>query len=156
MTQPWSDLRTMNRTMTERLLSQPPQPLADPGVALRVVQVPGRRTGAPVRTPLGMLVESGNWFLLSPDSTRDWVLNLRAAGAAVIRGGQESVPVTADEIDGTRAGAAVVSYLGLGTAPWAASAFAVPQGAGVEEIARDHLHRMAVFGVTPDRTLAVE
>ncbi|HET9647094.1 MAG TPA: nitroreductase/quinone reductase family protein [Microlunatus sp.] len=155
MTQPWSDLRAMNRTMTARLLSQPPQPPADPGVALRVLQVTGRRTGAPTRTPLGLLVEGGNWFLVSPDATRDWVLNLRAAGAAVLRGGYESVPVTADELDGTRAAAAVVSYLGLITAPWAVAAFAVPRGAGIEELARDHLHRMAVFSVTPDWNLAV-
>ena len=68
----------MNQDMARRLRIGPGQPLADGGYALRVVQVPGRRSGRPVVTPVGVLRWGGQDYLVCPDRTRDWPRNLTA------------------------------------------------------------------------------
>lgn len=48
------------------------------------LEVPGRRTGRPVRFPLGMADWNGDWYLVSMlGDDCNWVRNVRAAGGLV-------------------------------------------------------------------------
>jgi len=44
------------------------------------VTIPGRRTGRPRRTLLGLLVADGQWYLGHPNGPAQWTRNLDAAG----------------------------------------------------------------------------
>jgi deazaflavin-dependent oxidoreductase (nitroreductase family) len=46
----------------------------------RVLEVPGRRTGEPRRTPVNLLVVGGRHYLVSPRGHGQWVRNVRANG----------------------------------------------------------------------------
>lgn len=149
MSQQGFDAKAMNEQMTQRLLSGPAQPLPDDGYTIRVLEVPGRRTGTVHQTPVGLLSYAGAEFLVSPDGTRDWAENVRAAQTATLRAGEVTDSYTADEVHGRPAAEAVTAYLSVVTAPWAVAAFGVPDGASVDEVAT-HVDRMAVFTLTPD------
>lgn len=149
MSQPGFDVKAMNEQMTQRLLSAPAQPLPDDGYTIRVLEVPGRRTGTVHQTPVGLLSYAGAEFLVCPDGTRDWAENVRAAGTATLRAGEETQAYAADEVHGRPAAEAVTAYLAVVTAPWAVAAFGVPDGASVEEVATQ-VDRMAVFTLTLD------
>lgn len=44
----------------------------------RVLEVPGRKTGEPRRTPVNLLVVDGRHYLVSPRGEGQWVRNVRA------------------------------------------------------------------------------
>ena len=44
----------------------------------RVLEVPGRKTGEPRRTPVNLLTYEGEHYLVSPRGNGQWVRNLRA------------------------------------------------------------------------------
>jgi deazaflavin-dependent oxidoreductase (nitroreductase family) len=46
----------------------------------RVLEVRGRKTGAPRRTPLNLLTLDGSRYLVAPRGHTQWVRNLRVAG----------------------------------------------------------------------------
>ena len=46
----------------------------------RVLEVPGRRTGEPRRTPVNLLTHDGGQYLVSPRGEGQWVRNVRANG----------------------------------------------------------------------------
>jgi hypothetical protein len=149
MSQSPPDLRAMGQQMIGRLMSAPAQSLVDPGYALRVLEIAGRRSGAPVDTPIGVLARDGRRFLVSPDASRDWVANLRSAGTATLKAGDLTEHISAVELHGPPAAEVVVGYLAVVTVPWAVAAFRVPDGTSVEEVEARHLDRMAVFEVLP-------
>ena len=149
MTQSPPDLRTMGQQMTRRLMAAPAQPLPDPGYALRVLEIAGRRSGAPIDTPIGVLASNGRRFLVSPDASRDWVANLRAAGTATLKASGLTEHIATFELHGRPAAEVVVAYLAVVTVSWAVAAFRVPDGTSVEEVEAQHLDRMAVFEVLP-------
>lgn len=45
----------------------------------RVLEVPGRRTGEPRRTPVNLLTFEGTTYLVAPRGETQWVRNVRAA-----------------------------------------------------------------------------
>jgi deazaflavin-dependent oxidoreductase (nitroreductase family) len=47
------------------------------------LEVPGRRSGRPMRVPLGMADVDGRWYVVSMLGECNWVRNVRAAGGAV-------------------------------------------------------------------------
>lgn len=49
----------------------------------RILQVPGRTSGIPRRTPVNLLRLEGGEYLVSPRGTTEWVRNVRAAGGHV-------------------------------------------------------------------------
>src|SRR3972149_8306572 len=51
-----------------------------------VLEVPGRRTGTPLRVPLIPVEVDGTWYLMSFGGVTDWARNLRAAGGGAGRG----------------------------------------------------------------------
>lgn len=54
----------------------------------RVLEVRGRRSGQPRRTPVNLLTLDGRQYLVAPRGETDWVRNARSAGGemALIRG----------------------------------------------------------------------
>jgi deazaflavin-dependent oxidoreductase (nitroreductase family) len=64
----------------------------------RVLEVPGRQTGEPRRTPVNLLVFDGSRYLVAPRGNTQWVRNLRASGEGRLRLGRRSEPFTATEL----------------------------------------------------------
>lgn len=64
----------------------------------RVLEVRGRRTGEPRRTPVNLLELDGERYLVAPRGHTQWVRNLRASGEGRLWLGRRSEPFTATEI----------------------------------------------------------
>ena len=64
----------------------------------RVLEVPGRKTGEPRRTPVNLLTIDGTRYLVAPRGETQWVRNLRASGTGRLLVGRRSEPFTATEL----------------------------------------------------------
>ena len=64
----------------------------------RVLEVPGRKSGEPRRTPVNLLVFDGARYLVAPRGHTQWVRNLRASGGGRLWLGRRSEPFTATEL----------------------------------------------------------
>jgi deazaflavin-dependent oxidoreductase (nitroreductase family) len=65
----------------------------------RVLEVRGRSSGAPRRTPVNLLEFEGERYLLAPCGETQWVRNLRAAGEGRLLLGRRAQPFKAVEIE---------------------------------------------------------
>ena len=65
-----------------------------------VLEVPGRRTGKPVRATLVSWEVDGIRYLMSQYGLTDWVRNLRAAGGGQLHYKDRTETFTAIEVDG--------------------------------------------------------
>jgi deazaflavin-dependent oxidoreductase (nitroreductase family) len=65
-----------------------------------VLEVPGRRTGTPVRVTLAPWEVDGTRYLMSQYGVTDWVRNLRAAGGGQLHYRDRTESVSAIEVDG--------------------------------------------------------
>ena len=64
----------------------------------RVLEVPGRKTGAPRRTPVNLLELEGELYLVSPRGNTQWARNLRVAGSGRLLVGRRSEAFAATEL----------------------------------------------------------
>jgi deazaflavin-dependent oxidoreductase (nitroreductase family) len=64
----------------------------------RVLEVRGRSSGEPRRTPVNLLSLDGTRYLVAPRGETQWVRNLRAAGEGRLLLGRRSEPFRAQEI----------------------------------------------------------
>jgi deazaflavin-dependent oxidoreductase (nitroreductase family) len=64
----------------------------------RVLEVRGRKTGEPRRTPVNLLTVDGSRYLVAPRGHTQWVRNLRARGEARLLLGRRVEEFTAEEI----------------------------------------------------------
>lgn len=64
----------------------------------RVLEVRGRSSGQPRRTPVNLLSVEGTRYLVAPRGETQWVRNLRAAGEGRLLLGRRSEPFTAVEL----------------------------------------------------------
>lgn len=64
----------------------------------RVLEVPGRRSGEPRRTPVNLLTVDGERYLVSPRGHTQWVRNLRASGRGRLLLGRRAEPFAAAEV----------------------------------------------------------
>jgi deazaflavin-dependent oxidoreductase (nitroreductase family) len=64
----------------------------------RVLEVRGRTTGEPRRTPVNLLTTGGERYLVAPRGETQWVRNLRAAGEGRLLLGRRSEPFAAVEL----------------------------------------------------------
>ena len=64
----------------------------------RVLEVPGRKTGEPRRTPVNLLTLDEQRYLVSPRGHTQWVRNLRASGRGRLLLGRRSEEFTATEV----------------------------------------------------------
>jgi deazaflavin-dependent oxidoreductase (nitroreductase family) len=65
----------------------------------RVLEVPGRKTGEPRRTPVNLLTVDDQRYLLAPRGHTQWVRNLRVSGGGKLYVGRRSEDFTAVELD---------------------------------------------------------
>ena len=56
----------------------------------RVLEVTGRTSGEPRRTPVNLLTVEGTEYLVSPRGEGQWVRNVRAAGTGELRAGRRT------------------------------------------------------------------
>lgn len=61
--------------------------------------VPGRRSGRPYRTPVTLVEEPPNRWLVAPYGEVGWVRNVRAAGRVTLQRGRYSETLRAVELD---------------------------------------------------------
>jgi deazaflavin-dependent oxidoreductase (nitroreductase family) len=64
----------------------------------RVLEVPGRKTGAPRRTPVNLLTVDGQRYLVAPRGHTQWVRNLRVSGSGRLLLGRRAESFTATEL----------------------------------------------------------
>jgi deazaflavin-dependent oxidoreductase (nitroreductase family) len=64
----------------------------------RVLEVPGRKTGEPRRTPVNPITVDGNRYLVAPRGHTNWVRNLRASGEGRLLVGRRAEEFTAKEL----------------------------------------------------------
>ena len=64
----------------------------------RILEVRGRKTGAPRRTPVNLLTVNGVRYLVAPRGHTQWVRNLRAAGDGHLLLGRRREKFRATEI----------------------------------------------------------
>jgi deazaflavin-dependent oxidoreductase (nitroreductase family) len=76
-----------------------------------VLEVPGRKTGEPRRTPVNLLVYEGSRYLVSPRGHTQWVRNLRASGSGRLWLGRRSEPFTGVELGDDEKPALLRAYL---------------------------------------------
>lgn len=65
-----------------------------------ILEVPGRRSGTPLRVSLFPVEVDGTSYLLSQYGASDWVRNLRAAGRGEVSRKGHTAAFTAVEVDG--------------------------------------------------------
>ena len=68
------------------------------GGDMRLLTVAGRKTGKPMSTPVTLVIEGGEQWLVAPYGERQWVKNLRAAGTATLSKGRSKRTFTAHEL----------------------------------------------------------
>jgi deazaflavin-dependent oxidoreductase (nitroreductase family) len=64
----------------------------------RVLEVRGRKSGEPRRTPVNVLSYEGDRYLVAPRGHTQWVRNLRASGEGRLWVGRRSEAFTASEL----------------------------------------------------------
>ena len=64
----------------------------------RVLEVRGRTSGEPRRTPVNLLTHDGARYLVAPRGETQWVRNLRVAGDGVLIVGRRRQSFTAQEL----------------------------------------------------------
>ncbi len=69
-----------------------------------LLTVRGRKTGQPRTTPIVVIEEGGQRYLISPFGMVDWVRNLQAAGEATLTRGRRSETLRAIELPTREAG----------------------------------------------------
>jgi deazaflavin-dependent oxidoreductase (nitroreductase family) len=77
----------------------------------RVLEVRGRRSGEPRRTPVNLLTVEGGRYLVAPRGETQWVRNLRAAGDGELRVGKRTEAFRARELDGAEQLPVLRAYL---------------------------------------------
>jgi deazaflavin-dependent oxidoreductase (nitroreductase family) len=75
--------------------------LARAGVSVagsRVLEVRGRKSGEPRRTPVNLLTVEGTQYLVAPRGHTQWVRNLRASGEGRLLVGRRAQTFSAEEV----------------------------------------------------------
>lgn len=146
-------VRALNDHMVSQLLQEPPGPLVERGYALRVLETRGRVSGLARRAPIGVLQSAGQWWLVSPQGTRDWVRNLRADPRCALLAGDERMPRRAVEGSVEQLATVVPEYLAVVTVPWAREAFPVSPESP-QAVVFERASAMAVFRLDPGDDIA--
>lgn len=77
----------------------------------RVLEVRGRKSGQPRRTPVNLLLLDGTRYLVSPRGHTEWVRNLRASGEGSLWLGRRSEPFNATELSDEEKAPVLRAYL---------------------------------------------
>jgi deazaflavin-dependent oxidoreductase (nitroreductase family) len=80
-------------------------------VGSRVLEVPGRKSGEPRRTPVNLMTFEGQRYLVAPRGHTQWVRNLRVLGAGRLLVGRREERFSASEIPDEEKPAILRAYL---------------------------------------------
>ena len=89
------------KSRSRRALNILVRPLARLGLTgprTHLLTVRGRRTGRPWSTPVSIVREGGERWLVAPYGDRNWVLNARAAGEVELRRGRRRERLGVEEL----------------------------------------------------------
>lgn len=119
-----------------------------------LLTVRGRKSGQPRTTPISVIEQAGNRYLLSPYGVVDWVRNLRAAGEATLTRGRRAEAVRASELSNDEAGPVLQRFIATGNPM--SRFFGVAADASPEEFARATMSHPVFLlqRVTASETLA--
>ena len=98
--------RPYRRSLWRRGLNALVRPLARLGLAGRsthLLTVPGRESGRLWSTPVSIVRDGGERWLVAPYGERNWVKNARAAGWVELRRGRRRERLAVDEVDAEHA-----------------------------------------------------
>ena len=98
--------RPYRRSLWRRGLNALVRPLARLGLAGRsthVLTVPGRESGRLWSTPVSIVRDGGERWLVAPYGERNWVKNARAAGWVELQRGRRRERLAVDEVDAEHA-----------------------------------------------------
>lgn len=99
---------------TKRVFNPAVAVLTRAGVSVagsRVLEVRGRKTGEPRRTPVNPLTLDGTRYLVAPRGHTQWVRNLRARGEGRLLVGRRAEAFTAEEVSDDEKPAILRPYL---------------------------------------------
>ena len=77
----------------------------------RVLEVPGRKSGEPRRTPVNLMTFEGTRYLVAARGHTQWVRNLRASGQGRLLVGRRAEPFSAVELSDEEKPALLRAYL---------------------------------------------
>jgi deazaflavin-dependent oxidoreductase (nitroreductase family) len=77
----------------------------------RILEVPGRKSGQPRRTPVNLLTVDGQRYLVAPRGHTQWVRNLRVSGGGKLLLGRRAEEFTATELPEEERPAILRAYL---------------------------------------------
>jgi deazaflavin-dependent oxidoreductase (nitroreductase family) len=101
--------------VTRNVMNKLVMALSGTGLSLsgsRVLEVKGRKSGEPRRTPVNLLELDGNEYLVSPRGETEWVKNVRASGGDLdLILGRKRRAFKATELDGKEKVAVLRGYL---------------------------------------------
>jgi deazaflavin-dependent oxidoreductase (nitroreductase family) len=102
--------RTTFRRVRDRLMTAAlRRGKAPPGIWL--ITVPGRRSGTPITTPVSLVEEGDDRWLVAPYGTVSWVRNVRAAGRVTLSRGERSEDLAVAELGPHEAAPVLRRYL---------------------------------------------
>jgi deazaflavin-dependent oxidoreductase (nitroreductase family) len=93
--------RPYRKSYWRRALNAVVRPLARLGLTgprTHLLTVPGRRSGKPWSTPVSIVAEGGERWLVAPYGERNWVKNARAAGWVELRRGRRDERLAVEEL----------------------------------------------------------
>ena len=100
-----------------RALNAVVRPLARAGLTgprTHLLTVPGRRSGRPWSTPVSIVRDGDERWLVAPHGDRNWVKNARAAGRVELRRGRRRERLGVEELDPADAVPVLRRYYELG------------------------------------------
>jgi deazaflavin-dependent oxidoreductase (nitroreductase family) len=111
------------------------------GRPMYLLTVRGRKSGQPRTTPVVVIEQDGERYLVSPFGLVDWVRNLRAAGEALLTRGRREEEVQATELPGDQAAHALKKLLAGNLPAFLTDPLGVTAKSSLEEIqqaAKEH------------------
>ena len=99
------------------------------------LEVPGRRSGTPRRTPVNLLPHAGNRYLVAPRGRTEWVRNAQAHGSVTLRRGTKRMRMRLEAVAADDAPLILQAYLQAYKAQ-VQQFFSIAADARLEEFAR--------------------
>jgi deazaflavin-dependent oxidoreductase (nitroreductase family) len=142
--------RVYGVVVPRRLISAGVRPLVRLGLGPRhlfLLSVVGRRTGRRYETPVSVVEQDGQRWLVAPWGERSWVKNARASGWVELRRGRASERVRVEDVAPAERAPVLRAY--LRQVPFTREFFDAAPGDAVEAFAAE-AHRHPVFRLSKD------
>ena len=135
------------KSRSRRALNTLVRPLARLGLTgprTHLLTVRGRRTGRPWSTPVSIVEEDGERWLVAPYGSRNWVLNARAAGWVELRRGRRNERLDVVELGPAEAVPVLRRYYELArvTRPFFDVSLDSPEAEWIAEASRHPVFRL--------------